>query len=97
MYGLQDFLLPVNIHCLNDDAGYNDGQFAKHILTHDTELPDITNIDIVLVGVGEYRGGGYFDAGHAAADAIRKQLYQLHYWHFDVSIADIGNIKMPVM
>ncbi len=27
------------------------------------------------------------------ADAIRNQLYKLHYWHKDVSIADIGNIK----
>ena len=94
MYALQDFLLPVNIHSLNDDEGYNDGQLAKHILTHDTELPDITAVDIVLVGVGEYRGGGFFDTGHEAADTIRKQLYQLHYWHFDVSIADLGNIKI---
>ena len=28
-----------------------------------------------------------------AADAVRRQLYQLHYWHKDVTIADIGNIK----
>jgi len=94
MDGLQDFLLPVNIYSLNDDAGYNDGQLAKHILTYNTELPDVKTVDIVLVGVGEYRGGGFFDTGHEAADTIRKQLYQLHYWHFDISIADIGNIKI---
>ena len=93
MYDLHDFLLPVNIHELNDDSGYNDGQFAKHITVYENELPDITDADIVLVGVDEYRGSGIFNDNVNAANIIRKQLYQLHYWHFDVSIADIGNIK----
>jgi formiminoglutamase len=93
MYDLHDFLNPINIHALNNDGGYNDGQFAKHIAVYDGEMPDITNADIVLVGVEEYRGSGIFNDNIYAADTIRKQLYQLHYWHFDVSIADIGNIK----
>ncbi len=93
MYDLLDFLSPVNIHSLNDDGGYNDGQFAKRISVYENELPDITNADIVLVGVDEYRGSGIFNDNIYASDAIRKQLYQLHYWHFDVTIADIGNIK----
>jgi formiminoglutamase len=93
MYDLHDFLVPVNIHLLNDDSGYNDGQFAKHINIYSDELPDITNADIVLVGVDEFRGSGNFNEHINAADIIRKQLYQLHYWHFDTSIADIGNIK----
>lgn len=93
MYDLHDFLDPINIHGLNEDSGYNDGQLAKHIKTHEEEMPDISDVDIVLVGVGESRGSGMFDALNDAPDAIRKQLYQLHYWHTDVKIADIGNIK----
>ena len=93
MYDLHDFLSPVDIHLLNEDSGYNDGQFAKHITVHETELPDITDADIVLVGVDEFRGSGNFNENINAANIIRKQLYQLHYWHFDTKIADIGNIK----
>ncbi len=93
MYDLHEFLNPVTIHNLNDDNGYTDGQLAKHIAVYENELPDITDADIVLVGVNETRGSGDFDAAEDAADCIRKQLYQLHYWHTDVSIADIGNIK----
>ncbi len=96
MYDLHDFLEPVSIHGLNEDEGYNDGQFAKHIAIYETELPDITDADIVLLGVGEFRGSGNFKAGINASDIIRKQLYQLHYWHFDVQIADIGNIKTGI-
>ncbi len=93
MYDLHDFLLPIDIHALNEDSGYNDGQIAKHIFGYDSEIPDVSTADIVLVGIGETRGGGIFNNGFEAANAIRKQLYQLHYWHFDVKIADFGNIK----
>ncbi len=93
MNDLQDFLVPVNIHALNEDEGYNDGQLAKHIDVNDGELPDITDADIIFIGVNEARGTGDFSGINEAANAIRKQLYQLHYWHLDVKIADLGNIK----
>ena len=93
MYDLHDFLTAIPVHELNDDNGYTDGQMARHIAVYETELPDITHADIVLVGVDETRGSGVFDNTPNAADCIRKQLYQLHYWHTDVVIADIGNIK----
>ena len=93
MYDLHDFLTAIPVHELNDDNGYTDGQLAKHIAIYETELPDITNADIVLVGINETRGSGIFDLADNAADCIRRQLYQLHYWHTDVKIADIGNIK----
>lgn len=93
MYDLHDFLTAIPLHELNDDNGYTDGQLAKHIAIYENEIPDISAADIVLVGVNETRGSGGFDNSINAANAIRKQLYQLHYWHTDVSIADIGNIK----
>lgn len=93
MYDLHDFLSPVDIHVLNEDGGYNDGQFAKHIKIYESELPDLSDADIVLVGVNEYRGSGLFEVLESAASVIRRQLYQLHYWHFDTRIADIGDIK----
>lgn len=93
MHDLHDFLSPLQIHALNDDSGYNDGQLARHIRVYEEELPDLADIDIVLLGVGESRGSGMFDARNDAPDAIRKQLYQLHYWHNDITIADMGNVK----
>lgn len=93
MYDLHDFLTAIPVAELNDDKGYTDGQLAKHMAIYETDLPDITNVDIVLVGVNETRGSGAFNNTANAADIIRKHLYQLHYWHTDVVIADIGNIK----
>jgi formiminoglutamase len=93
MYDLHDFLEPVVMATINGDNGYNDGQLAKHITVYENELPDITDADIILVGVNENRGAGIFTATTSAADIIRKELYQLHFWHKDVSITDMGNIK----
>ena len=93
MHDLLEFLEPVPVHQLNNDEGYTDGQLAKHISIFEDELPDLEEAEIVLLGVTESRGNGYFEADNGAANAIRKHLYQLHYWHTDIKIADIGNVK----
>jgi arginase family enzyme len=92
MFDLNEFLEKINVAILNNDNGYNDAQFASHISTYEKQLPDLTNIDIVIAGVNDQRGEGINLPGTAAA-AVRRQLYQLHYWHSDTKIADIGNIK----
>ncbi|MEO6490038.1 MAG: formimidoylglutamase [Ferruginibacter sp.] len=93
MQDLTDFLHPVDLPKINDDTVYNDGQLANHISIYGSEMPDLSTADIVFVGTGEMRGSGIFIGESNAADMIRRQLYQLHYWHTDVTIADIGNIK----
>jgi arginase family enzyme len=92
MNDLHEFLTPINLSYLNDDAEYNDGHFGSYIKVYDNELPDVSQADIVLVGVNEQRGAGMKEQSDAA-NVIRKQLYRLNYWHTDISIADIGNIK----
>ena len=89
MYDLHEFLEPVNPASFNDDKGYNDGQLANFIAAYEEELPDLEESDIVLVGIN----GNESMKDNEAANAIRKQFYQLHYWHTDIQIADIGNIK----
>ena len=94
-FSLTDFLLPVNLAELSDDQLYHDGQIGKVISVYENEFPDITDADIVLVGSNELRGSGrnnYAQNG-SAADAVRRQFYQLYYWHTDMKLADIGNIK----
>jgi formiminoglutamase len=93
MLDLIEFLTPVPLHELNDDEGYTDGQLAKHIHIFTDELPDLEKADIVLLGITEFRGDGYFESDSNAATIIRKHLYRLHYWHTDICIADLGNVK----
>ncbi|UAY51893.1 formimidoylglutamase [Ferruginibacter albus] len=93
MLDLHDFLEPISFYGSDIDFGYNDGQLATHVNAYKHEMPDVANADIVIMGIGESRGSGIFNSRTDSPDAIRKYLYQLHYWHYDVQIADIGNIK----
>jgi arginase family enzyme len=93
MQDILDFLAPIVVHEVNDDQGYTDGQLAKHIAIYENELPMLDDVDIVIMGITETRGNGLQKNNDNAANIIRKHLYQLHYWHIDVRIADIGNVK----
>jgi len=90
---LSDFLTPVSIASIMQDEAFKDNQLGKHILIHETTLPDISLADLVLVGCSEMRGAGPSHANSTAADCIRKELYQLFHWHSDVLLADLGNVK----
>ncbi|MEO7264903.1 MAG: arginase, partial [Ferruginibacter sp.] len=93
MEDLKDFLQPVSLSMLNDDQGYTDGQLGKHVLLYDEEMPDVSNADLVILGIKENRGAGNTVSDENTADIIRKHLYQLHFWHTEVTIADIGNVE----
>ncbi len=89
---ISDFLSPVNRAELSNDEGYKDGQFGKVLAVYENEFPDLDDVQIVLVGCGEQRGSGVLGTSHAP-DAIRRQFYNLFYWHTDIKLADVGNIK----
>jgi len=92
MDDLQDFLEPVNAADLNDDVSFNDGQLGANIKIYENDLPDLEDANLVIVGINEQRGDGVNTVLHAP-DEIRRHFYQLYYWHTDVKIADIGNIR----
>jgi formiminoglutamase len=90
---LQDFVEPVNTYALSQDRGFLDGQIGCNISVWDGPAPDMDTADIVLVGVGEERGAGIKDNGTAAPDKIREHFYASYYWHPEVRLADVGNIR----
>jgi formiminoglutamase len=89
---LSDFLDPVSLSELSQDSGYKEGQIGHSIKVFEDEFPDLAEVDIVLVGCGEQRGAALLGFSKAP-DAIRNEFYNLFYWHHDVRLADIGNIK----
>lgn len=88
-----DFLEPINLAEISFDEGFKDTQIGKHILAFEEEIPDISEADLVIVGCGEMRGMGMQYTNTSAPNKVRTQFYKLYYWHSEVSIADLGNIK----
>ena len=90
---ISDFLSPLNLHMLSDDEGYKDKQMGSVIKIYSDEFPELDEADIVFVGCGEQRGYGLHHAASEAPNEIRKAFYKLYFWHHDLKLADIGNIK----
>ena len=93
MTDLSDFLEPISLTDLLGDIPATDGQFLTHITYFDDQIPSVENADIVIIGVKEQRGARLNNEELFAADEIRKQLYLLHYWHSEINITDLGNVK----
>ncbi len=87
------YLDPVSLPMIMNDQPVTDGLFAKHITIFQDHIPDIEFADIIIIGIQEQRGARLMNDGSKSADAIRKHFYQLNYWHTDVRIADLGNVK----
>ncbi len=91
---LMDFLDPVSLPEISGDEGYRSGQMARHIDAYQEEnFPALEQAQVVLVGCGEERGLGMGRPFSKAPDAIRAEFYKTFYWHTDVALADIGNVK----
>jgi len=90
---VSDFLDPVDLHLISHDEGYKDGQLGKVIDIYNESFPELDEAQIVLVGCGEQRGSGLIHGHSEAPNIIRRHFYSLYYWHPDIKIADVGNIK----
>jgi arginase family enzyme len=90
---IADFLEPVSLPVLSDDEGYKDGQIGKSILAYEDQLPELDEIDIVLLGCDEERGRSFADMNGKAPDTIRSRFYRMYNWHHDIRLADLGNIR----
>ncbi|MBO9682697.1 MAG: formimidoylglutamase [Flavisolibacter sp.] len=88
-----DFLDPINLAEISSDAGYKDGQIGRVIKVFEDEFPDLDEAQMVLVGCGEQRGSALLHASNAA-NTVRNEFYSLYYWHQDIKLADIGNVKI---
>jgi formiminoglutamase len=88
-----DFLDPVNVAEVSMDAGYKEGQIGRIIKIYEDEFPDLDEAQVVLVGCGEQRGAALLHTS-AAANAIRSEFYNLYYWHQDIKLADVGDVKI---
>ncbi len=88
---IESFLSPIAPRDPEDKI-YKDGQVGRVIDAYITGFPDVEAADVVILGCGEQRGAGFMNES-GAADAVRKEFYELFHWQQEVRLADVGNIK----
>lgn len=85
---LKLFLEPLNESLGINNAG--DSCFSNNIHHYFEELPDLTDLQIAIIGVNEFRGCPFNYSG--ASDAVREKLYKLTKIS-GVRIGDLGNLR----
>jgi arginase family enzyme len=91
---LHDYLTPISKADLNNEQEYDAYQIGAICDCYEEgNIPDLDAADIILVGASEERGYGPVKKGPDAANAVRREFFSLFYWHKEVKIADIGNLR----
>jgi arginase family enzyme len=90
---ISDFLDPVDLSLVSQGDHYRDGQIGNTISIYTEDFPDLDEVQVVIVGCGEQRGSGIIHTESNAPDIVRHHFYSLFYWHTDITVADIGNIR----
>ena len=90
---ISEFLSPLDLQEISHNEPYKDGQIGSIIASYYEEFPDLDDAQVVLVGCGEQRGSGLARGHGDGPDIIRRHFYSLYYWHPDIKIADVGNIR----
>lgn len=87
-----DFLEPIDTETLELINGLTSQQLGSKIVFHTKDqFPELSKINIAIVGVAESRGSGK-GAEVVNLCAIRKELYSMFPGNWDASIADLGTI-----
>lgn len=91
---LHDYLIPISKADLNNELEYDAYQIGAICDCYEEgNIPDLDAADIILLGAADERGYGPGKKGPDAADAIRREFFNLFYWHKEVKIADLGNLR----
>nr|WP_294922517.1 formimidoylglutamase [uncultured Flavobacterium sp.] len=87
-----DFLEPVNEGVLKFISSLSSQELGSKIVFHtQDQFPDISKIDIAIVGVLEDRRNIDI-VNEVNLTAVRKKLYSMFPGNWDASIADLGDI-----
>ncbi|MFT3902930.1 MAG: formimidoylglutamase [Niabella sp.] len=92
-FDIADFLEPIDTRNFAGDESYKPDQMGNTMRLYEEGFPDLEGVDFVIVGCNEQRGGGVLAPQLHAPDAIRRHFYGMYYWHKDVTLADIGNVR----
>lgn len=65
----------------------------QRIKIYKDHFPDISGVDIAIIGLVEERGHPDNEGAHSGADAIRRAFYGLRASHVKYNMVDLGNLR----
>ena len=74
------------------EKGYLENSIFNQLSIHHHGFPELTGIQIALVGLKESRGASRSESIARASSEIREKLYQLKKGGIPYKIADLGDL-----
>jgi len=95
MSDIAHFFSPVNVAEVLENNPLKDQQFGSIFNIHSEagNFPEMEDIDLAIVGVGEARKSANNHGCELAPDTVRAYLYRLYGVGFNARVADLGNIN----
>jgi arginase family enzyme len=87
---ISSFFEPID--ALVVEKGYAPTAFFNQLLLHRDSFPDLSGIQIALVGLKESRGAKGSQSIHRGSTEIREKLYELKRGTLAVKVADLGDL-----
>ncbi|MBU3675849.1 MAG: arginase [Chitinophagaceae bacterium] len=72
---------------------YHPAQIGSVLIPFQEIATQFDAVDLFILGCGEFRGENAAWNYNEGPNAVREELYKLYYWHTEVKIADLGNIR----
>jgi arginase family enzyme len=90
---LEDFFQPCDLSVFEDEKYHHADSLLQHVRINSAQhgFPGDADVDVVLLGVSEYRGAGIKPPSENAADKIRRAFYSLKKHGHLCRMADLGN------
>ena len=87
-----DFLSPVETNLIIDIKRLSSQHLSNKVVFHTQEdFPDITKVDIAIIGVPDHRGD-HTSSHEMDLSLVRLELYHLFPGNWSKTIADLGDI-----
>ena len=89
---ISEFLAPFEKNIVDFKESLPDRSIGKKITLYSKSITDLTNIDIALIGLNEYRGSVETNSNYLKINYLRKEFYSLYLGDWNINLIDLGDI-----
>ena len=90
---ISEFLAPFEKNIVDFKESLPDRSIGKKITLYSKSITDLTNIDIALIGLNEYRGSVETNSNYLKINYLRKEFYSLYSGDWNINLVDLGDVR----
>ena len=89
---ISEFLAPVEENIVDFKESLPERSIGKKINLYNKSFTNLTNIDIAVIGLNEYRGSDQTNTNYLKINYLRKEFYSLYSGDWNINLIDLGDV-----